>query len=94
MKVLGVFWTCLARQVNEGVRIQKSRAHCVVNSKSEFHQPPLVRIAPLRGIQEEQGEVGAGDRGRGRSEGWGRDRGRGRGQGRGTGRLGTRRQRN
>ena len=75
MKVLGVFYTCLVRQVNEGVRIQKSRAHCVMNSKSEFHQHPVVRIVPMRGVQEEQGE------GRGTGRGGGRGRGQGRGRG-------------
>ena len=75
MEVLGVFYTCLVRQVNEGVRIQRSKAHCVMNSKSEFHQHPVVRIAPLRGIQEEQGEAGQQRQGRGRGRGRGQERG-------------------
>ena len=29
-----------------------------MNSKTEFHQHPVVRIIPLRGLQEEQGEAG------------------------------------
>ena len=86
MKVLGVFYACLVRQVNEGVRIQKSRAHCVMNSKSEFHQHPVVRIVPMRGVQEEQGEAGAGQ---GQGRGTGRGGGRGRGQGRGRGPRGA-----
>ena len=82
MKVLGVFYTCLVRQVNEGVRIQKSRAQCLMNSKTEFHQHPVVRIIPVRGLQEEQGEAaggqaqGRGRGGRGQWRGW-RARGRG-----------------
>ena len=86
MKVLGVFYTCLVRQVNEGVRIKTSKAHCVMNSKSEFHQHPVVRIIPLRGLQEEQGEAGAGQgqgRAGGRGRGWGQSGGRGWGQRRG-----------
>ena len=82
MKVLRVFYTCLVRQVNEGVRIQRSKALCVMNSKLKFHQHPVVRIIPLRGLQEEQGEAGAGQRqgmagGRGRGGGSGQRRGRG-----------------
>ena len=82
MKVLGVFYTCLVQQVNEGVRMQRSKAHCVMNSKTEFQQHPVMRIIPLRGLQEEQGEAGAGQRqgmagGRGRGRGWGQRRGRG-----------------
>ena len=60
MKVLGVFYTCLVRQVNEGVKIQKSRAQCLMNSKTEFHQHPVVRVIPVRGLQEEQGEAAVG----------------------------------
>ena len=80
MKVLGVFYTCLVRQVNDWVRIQRSKAHCVMSSKSEFHQHPVVRIIPLRGLQEEQGEAGAGQgqgRAGGRGRGWGQRGGRG-----------------
>ena len=50
--------------------------HCVLNSKSEFHQHPVVRIVPLRGLEDEQGEAGGG-------QGRGGGRGRGRGQGAG-----------
>ena len=51
------------RQVNKGVAIQKSIEHCVMSTKLEFHQHPVVRIVPLKGIQEEQGEVCGGDKG-------------------------------
>ena len=61
MEVLGSFQSAMARQVNEGVRIQRSKADCQMNSKSEFHQHPVVRVVPVRGLQQEQGE----DRGRG-----------------------------
>ena len=61
-----------------------SEAECVMNSKSEFHQSPLVRVVAVTRLQEEQGEeldIGQGGRGRGR-RGTGRGRvcrGRGRG---------------
>ena len=64
MKVLGSFQSAMARQVNEGVRIQRSRADYLLNSKSEFHQHPVVRVVPMRGIQVEQGEDQGGGRGR------------------------------
>ena len=58
MKVLGSFQSSMARQVNEGVRIKRSKADCLMNSKSEFHQHLVVRVVPMRGIQQEQGEDG------------------------------------
>lgn len=62
MKVVGTFQSCLVRQVNEGVRIKRSQAQ-LMNSKAEFHQHPVVRVVPTRGLQNEPGEV-AGGRGR------------------------------
>ena len=55
MQVVGVYRTPLVRQVNESVRIIISKAECVMNSKSEWHQAPIVRIIPMSGLQEEQG---------------------------------------
>ena len=88
MKVLGVFWSCLSRQVNEAVRIEMSTADCIMNSKAEWHQAPLVRVVPVTGLQEEQvaggdprQEGGGGGRGRGaRGRRGARARGRARGQ--------------
>ena len=57
MEVLQSFHSSMARQVNEGVRIKRSKADCLMNSKSEFHQHPVVRVVPMRGIQLEQGEA-------------------------------------
>ena len=54
MKVVGRFYSCLVRQVNEAVRIEMSEADCVINSKAEFHQSPLVRVVAVTGLQEEQ----------------------------------------
>ena len=75
MKVVGRFYSCLVRQVNEAVRIEMSEADCILNSKAEFHQSPLVRVVAVIGLHEEQGE--GPDPGQ---EGRSRGRGRGRGQ--------------
>ena len=64
MKVLDSFQSSMARQVKEGVRINRSKADCLMNSKSEFHQHPVVRVVPMRGLQQEQGED-QGGRGQG-----------------------------
>ena len=54
MKVCGRFHSCLVRQVNEPVRMMRAKADILLNSKSEFHQAPLVRVAALTGLQDEQ----------------------------------------
>ena len=54
MKALGTFFSCLVRQINEAVRIEMSPADCVMNSKAEWHQAPLVRVVPVTGLLEEQ----------------------------------------
>ena len=89
MKVCGQFESCLVRQVNEPVRIMRAKADTLLNSKSEFHQAPLVRVVALTGLQDEQ-EDRTGDtlgvRGAGVQAGRGRaGRGRARGRGAGTG---------
>ena len=56
MRVLGCFSGCLERQVNEAVRIGSSKADSIMNSKAEFHQAPLVRVVPVVGLEQEQGE--------------------------------------
>ena len=58
MRALGGFRSCLARQTNEAVRILNSKAQIVMNSKSEFHQAPIVRVSIGRGLELEQGEEG------------------------------------
>ena len=71
MKQTNVFKTYLVRQVNEAVRIEMSNADCILNSKAEFHQAPLVRVVPVTGLLEDQ-EAGADPRqpeGRGRGPG-------------------------
>ena len=84
MKCLGGSRSCLERQVNEAVRIEMSKADCVMNSRAEFHQAPLVRVVTVVGLQEEQGEE---EQGRGQQGGARGGRGRvrqtrGRGRGR------------
>ena len=71
MKVVGTFQSCLVRQVNEGVRIKRSQAQ-LMNSKAEFHQHPVVRVVPTRGLQNEPGEVAGGRGRRGQARGAGR----------------------
>ena len=46
--------TSMRRQINEAVRIQQSTADIVLNSRSEFRQAALVRVVPMRGLQNEQ----------------------------------------
>ena len=87
MKCLGGSRSCLERQVNEAVRIEMSKADCVMNSRAEFHQAPLVRVVTVVGLQEEQGEE---EQGRGQQGGARGGRGRvrqtrGRGRGRNPG---------
>ena len=66
----------MVRQVNEGARVRLTKAHICMNSKSEFHQPGIVRVVAVRGnLNEEQTGVfpqegqGGGARGRGRGRG-------------------------
>ena len=82
MRALRSFTSCLVRQVNEAVGIEMSSADCMMNSLSEFHQAPLVRVVPVVGLREEQGveEQGGGVQGgggssRGSGGRSGRDRG-------------------
>ena len=36
------------------MRIERSTADCIMNSKAEFHQEPLIRVVPVAGLQEDQ----------------------------------------
>ena len=75
------FSSCLQRQVNEAVRITSSKADFIKNSKSEFHQAPIVRVTVAAGLEREQGEEeGAGVRGSWRGPRGARGRGAGRGR--------------
>ena len=80
MKALWSFTSCLVRHVNEDLSIEMSTADCMMSSKSEFNQAPLlVRVVPVVGLREEQGveQQGGGVHGGGR----GRCRGRARSNG-------------
>jgi hypothetical protein len=80
METVGTFPSCEERQTNEGSRVKLSVVKHVLNSKSEWHQPPLYRVVIDTGNeQQEQGDTwtqgGAGSRGRGRGQARGRARG-------------------
>ena len=85
MKALRCFSSCLSKQCNEAVRITESKAEIVMNSKSEWHQAPIVRVIPTAGLLADQGELPAVVPVRGRGARWRarsgallvRDRGRG-----------------
>ena len=67
MSVVGSFQSCLERQINEAVRTSTSSftSDHILNSKSEFHQAPIVRVVTTNGLQTEQGEEEVAVRGRG-----------------------------
>ena len=44
MEITGKFKDALTRQANEAVRIASRPEHELLNSKSEFNQPPLARV--------------------------------------------------
>ena len=44
MNVLKRFKDPLSRQANEGIRIANRKPEELLNSKSEFHQPSVVRL--------------------------------------------------
>ena len=56
------------RQNEKGVRVKCSKADILMNSRSEFHQPSVVRVVAFRGNpnQEQTGAVPNPARGRGR----------------------------
>ena len=56
MRTLRCFSSCLERLCNEAVRITSSEAEIIMNSKSEWHQAPIVRVVPTTGLQVGQGE--------------------------------------
>ena len=54
MKIMQCHTSSLCRQVHEAVRISRTQAEIILNSKSEFHQAPLVRVVATTGLQEDQ----------------------------------------
>ena len=86
MQVIMSHTSCLGRQVHEAVRITRTEAEIILNSKSEFHQAPLVRVVATTGLQEEQTSAASQGVGTGASTSQaGRSVTRGRGRGRGGG---------
>ena len=78
MDALRAYKYPMVRQVNEGARVRLTEADICMNSKSEFHQPCIVRVIAVRGnVNEEQAGLfprdgrggGPGGRGRGSSRG-------------------------
>ena len=84
MEALRSFSSCLARQINEAVRLTSSSATIIMDSNSDFHQAPIVRVVVSSGLELEQGGEEAPQRGRGMGAGRGRGRA-GSGVGRGAG---------
>jgi hypothetical protein len=80
MEVTGTFPGCLERLGDEGIRVRETEeeADIIMNSKTEFHQPPISRVVITRGNRNEDQD----DTGRGRGRG-GPHRGRGETRGRG-----------
>ena len=76
MVCLKSFKTAFMQQINEGVRIACCDANICMNSKAEFHQPSIVRVAAVLGNHNEEQTAPLGT-GRGRG---GRSRARGRGR--------------
>ena len=85
MKIIQSHSSCLSRQVHESVRISRTEAEFILNSKSEFHQAPLVRVVATTGLQEEQSPAASQGVGEARGGRSGREAGRGRGRGAGRG---------
>jgi hypothetical protein len=56
MKVTGIFRSCIERQNNEAVRVRKAEkeADILMNSRTEFHQPPISRVVVFHGNRQEE----------------------------------------
>ena len=52
MKVTGRFAKPMIRQENEAIRIRESEAVHEMNSRSEFHQPVIIRLVPTSSISQ------------------------------------------
>jgi hypothetical protein len=74
MSITGRFKTCLNRLEDEATRTRESEADILMNSKMQWHQPPINRVVVFRGnVNDDQ--IGAAPlpnvRGRGRGRGRG-----------------------
>ena len=52
LKVESTFSKPLERQVTEGIAITNSKADCIMNSKSEYHQPAVQRVQNTREVRD------------------------------------------
>jgi hypothetical protein len=85
METTGTFESCEERQIDEGSRVKLSGVKYVLNSKSEWHQPPIIRVVAVSGnTQEFQGDTGRQGRQSGRGAAGNRGRGVDRGRARRT----------
>ena len=55
IQVMGRLYSCLVRQFNEAVRIERSAAEYVLNIKAEFHQSSLRSVVTVSELHEEKG---------------------------------------
>ena len=55
MEVVSCFSSCLERKINEAVRITSSKAEYILNSRSEFHQAPIIRQVVTHGLGVSRG---------------------------------------
>ena len=77
MDALRTFKYSMVRQVNKGARVRLNIADICMNSKSEFHQPGIVRVKAVRGnVNDEQCGMFPLDGICGRGRGGGDNRGR------------------
>jgi hypothetical protein len=58
MKITGRFAKCLERQEDEGTRVRESKADILMNSMTQWHQPPIKRVVVMRG-NVNQDQIGA-----------------------------------
>jgi hypothetical protein len=51
MKVTGAYKTCLDRQEAEAVKVRRAQltVDILMNSRKDFHQPPIRRLVPMTG---------------------------------------------
>jgi hypothetical protein len=83
METTGVFSSCEERQTDEGSRVKLSRVRFLMNSKSEFNQPPIIRVTTETGNTQETQGGGTATQGRQTGRGGRNTRAGGRGAGRG-----------
>jgi hypothetical protein len=58
MEVTGTFRSCVTRLADEGIRVREDEddVDILMNSRMEFHQPPISRVVAMRGNSREDQE--------------------------------------